>query len=227
LTPDEETHLFRNMNFLKYAAAQLREELDPDEPAAAIVDRIEVFVREAAVILNRIIRANQGLVVCIVKKFAAAGHDFFDLVSDGNISLLRAAERFDFARGIRFSTYATYAIARDFSRTLRKEQIRRSRFLTGRPDFFPFVADHRGEERPTDTLEERTPEEIGSLLARLTDRERMIIVRHFGLTENKWTLMQLGQELGISKERVRQIESGALRKLRDTALAQRLDSRSE
>jgi RNA polymerase primary sigma factor len=223
LTPDEETHLFRKMNYLKYAAVLLREELDADEPAASIVDRIEAFVREAAAILNRIIRANQGLVVSIVRKFAGAGRDFFDLVSDGNISLLRAAERFDFARGIRFSTYATYAISRDFSRTIRREHIRRSRFLTGRPDLFPLVADHRGEDGPAGTREELTALEIGSLLGHLAERERMIIVRRFGLTENKWTLTQLGRELGISKERVRQIESNALRKLREKALAQRLD----
>jgi RNA polymerase primary sigma factor len=98
LTREQEAHLFRTMNFLKSVAARLCEAIDPAKPVTADLDRVEGLLREAGVILNRIIRANQGLVVSLVKKCTEPGQDFFDLVSDGNLSLLRASERFDFAR---------------------------------------------------------------------------------------------------------------------------------
>src|SRR5262249_37112046 len=120
LTREQEVHLFRKLNFVKSVAARLHAAIDPDHADAAELDQIEALLREAGVILNRIICANQGLVGSIVKKYARPGQDFFELFSDGNVSLLRAAERFDFARGVRFSTYATWAIVRDFARGIRK-----------------------------------------------------------------------------------------------------------
>jgi RNA polymerase primary sigma factor len=223
LTREQEAHLFRKMNFLKSVAARLREAIHPEEAVAADLDRFEGLLREAGVILNRIIRSNQGLVVYLVKKYTAPGQDFFDLVSDGNVSLLRASERFDFARGVRFSTYATWVITHDFVRGIRREKTRHTRFVTGRQDVFQSVVDHRSGELPVATEGERSGEAIRSMLGQLDDRERTIIVRRFGLTDNRRTLVELGRELGISKERVRQIESRALRKLRETAETQRPD----
>jgi RNA polymerase primary sigma factor len=223
LTREQEAHLFRTMNFLKSVAARLREAIDPDNPVAADLDRVEVLLRRAAVILMRIIRCNLGLVVSLVKKYAGPGQDFFDLVSDGNLSLLRATEQFDFARGVRFSTYATYAIIRDFARRMGREKTRHTRFVTGPQELFRSLADHRGGDSTDMARRERSTEAIRSLLGQLDDREQTIIVRHFGLNDERRTLVQLGRELGISKERVRQIESRALRKLRDTAEALRLN----
>jgi RNA polymerase primary sigma factor len=91
LTRDQEAYLFRKMNFLKYVAARLRKAIDPEEAGAAEVDRVEVLIQEAAAILNRIVRANQGLVASIVKRYTAPGLDFFDLVSDGNVSARSAS----------------------------------------------------------------------------------------------------------------------------------------
>src|SRR4029077_8931278 len=113
--------------------------------------------------------------------------------------------RFDFARGVRFSTYATWVIVHDFARRLRRERTRHSRFVTGRQSLFQSIVDHRGGELDVVTSQERSGETIRSMRGQLDDRERNIIVRRFGLTDSKRTLVELGLELGISKERVRQI----------------------
>ena len=96
LTREQEVHLFRKMNFLKYQAAQLREAINPSRARSADLDRIEELLREAGAIRNRIIRSYLGLVVSIVKKCTEPCQDFFDLVSEGNVSLIQASERFDF-----------------------------------------------------------------------------------------------------------------------------------
>jgi RNA polymerase primary sigma factor len=217
LTHAQEAHLFRKMNFLKSVAARFRAAIDPDRAVAAELDQVEDLLREARAILDRIIRANQGLVVSIVKKYTWSGRDFFDWVSDGNVALLRASERFDFARGVRFSTYATWAILREFARRIRQTNARRPRFVTGCGDFFQSVVDHRSGDLPEPTPRERSTDAVRSLLSQLNDRDRTIIVRRFGLVDDKQTLSELGRELGVSKERVRQLEARALRKLRDHA----------
>jgi RNA polymerase primary sigma factor len=217
LSREQEVHLFRKMNFLKSVAARLRAAIDPDQADAAEIDQVEALLLETGVILNRIIGANQGLVVSVVKKYAGRGRDFFELLADGNVALLRAAERFDFARGVRFSTYATWAILRELAREVRKEKSCQLRIFTGREDLFQAVADHRGGDLTELTRRERLQEAVRSLLGQLDDRERTIIVRRFGLFGDECSLMELGRELGISKERVRQIESRALRLLRGAA----------
>jgi hypothetical protein len=161
LTRAQETHLFRKMNFLKYVAARLRGAIDPDKAVAAEIDQVEALLREAGAILDRIIRANQGLVVSIVKKCTWSGQDFFDWVSDGNVALLRASERFDFARGVRFSTYATWAILRDFARRIRQPPPVRHRL----PGLLP-IGRRPSEQRPP-----------GADLPRAIDGSRSIVAR--------------------------------------------------
>ncbi|HPP52738.1 MAG TPA: sigma factor, partial [Thermoguttaceae bacterium] len=114
LTRQQEVHLFRKMNYLKYKAAKLREKLDPEHPDQALMDQIERCYEEAVGVKNEIIRANLRLVVSIAKRRVRGTGDFFDLVSDGNMSLIRAVEKFDFTRGYKFSTYATWAIVKNF-----------------------------------------------------------------------------------------------------------------
>jgi RNA polymerase primary sigma factor len=215
LTRAQEAHLFRKMNFLKSVAARLRAAIDPDKAVTAEIDQVEDLLREAGAILDRIIRANQGMVVSIVKKYTWSGRDFFDWVSDGNVALLRASEHFDFARGVRFSTYATWTILREFARRIRQANASRPRFVTGCQDFFQSVVDYRSGDLPEPTPRERSTDAVRSLLSQLNDRERTIIVRRFGLVAEKRTLEELGRELGVSKERVRQLEARALSKLRD------------
>jgi RNA polymerase primary sigma factor len=227
LTREQEVHLFRKMNFLKYQAAQLREAIKPSRARSADLDRIEELLREAGAIRNRIIRSYVGLVVSIVKKYTEPSQDFFDLVSEGNFSLIKASERFDVGRGARFSTYATWAIINNFARQIPKDRTRRVRFATGREGLLQSLTDQRDSGRADAMDREQSRYMIRKMLGSLDGREQMIIARRFGLAGSKQTLMQVGQELRISKERVRQLESRALDKLRTLALVQKLDPTDE
>ena len=118
LTREQEAHLFRKMNYLKLEANKLRETLDVDRPKRRLMDRIENLYEESVAIKNQIISANLRLVVSIAKRYIGPAEDFFELVSDGNLSLIRAVEKFDVSRGNRFSTYATWAIMKNFARSI-------------------------------------------------------------------------------------------------------------
>ena len=85
LTREQEAHLFRKMNYLKYKAHRLREELDPAKAKTAELDEIERLQEEALAVKNQIIRANLRLVVSIAKRHVGPSNNFFELVSDGNM----------------------------------------------------------------------------------------------------------------------------------------------
>lgn len=215
LTREQERHAFRKFNYLKSRAAKLVEKLDPKQATFAELDEIDRLKQAALEVKNVIISANLRLVVSIAKKYARPTLGFFELVSDGNMSLIRAVEKFDYARGNKFSTYASWAIMRNYSRTIPQEDHRRDRFVTGRDEMFEAGADRRNDENDREAAQRRMHEAVASMLNRLDDREQRIIVSRFGLDgEHPQTLEQLGRTLGITKERVRQIESRAQRKLR-------------
>ena len=88
LTREQEQHLFRKYNYLKYKAAKLRKELDVEQPKAPLMDEIEELYEEIVATKNQIARANLRLVVSIAKRHVTPDQNFFELVSDGNVSLL-------------------------------------------------------------------------------------------------------------------------------------------
>ncbi|MGE3818003.1 MAG: sigma-70 family RNA polymerase sigma factor [Isosphaeraceae bacterium] len=224
LNREQEAHLFRKMNYLKYRVAKLRETLDPSRARATVLDEIERLQEEALAVKNQIIRANLRLVVSIAKKRVGPTGNFFELVSDGNMSLIRAVEKFDAGRGFKFSTYASWAIMKNFARTIPEEKTRRDRFVTGHDEMFEAAADHRTAEHEYEIDQKRNQETVQGMLGKLNDRERQILTSRFGLGgASERTLEQLGKELGITKERVRQIESRAQEKLRKFAMEQKLD----
>jgi RNA polymerase primary sigma factor len=224
LTREQEAHLFRKMNYLKYLAAKLREALDPARVSSSGLDAIERLQEEALAVKNRIIRANLRLVVSIVKKRVGPTDNLFELISDGNMSLIRAVEKFDISRGFKFSTYASWAIKKNFSRTIPGERSLRDRFVTGHEEVFEAASDRRSDEHEREGDRRRAQEAIGGMLGRLDDRERRILTGRYGLGgTGGMTLEQLGREMGITKERVRQIESKAKEKLRRVARELRLD----
>ncbi len=221
---EQESHLFRKMNYLKYQANRLRETLDPARAKTTELDEIERLQEEALAVKNQIIRANLRLVVSIAKRHVGPSNNFFELVSDGNMSLIRAVEKFDYARGNKFSTYASWAIMKNFARTIPEENYRRDRFVTGHEEMFEAAADNRTDEHEYETAQKRNEEAVKGMLGRLDDRERRIIISRFGINGvSEQTLEQLGRELGITKERVRQIESRAQEKLRRIAIEEKLD----
>jgi RNA polymerase primary sigma factor len=223
LTREQELHLFRKMNFLKHRAVRFRGEIDPAGAQAPGLDLVEALQGEALAVKNQIIRANLRLVVSTVKKLIRPGQDFAELVSDGTVALIVAIEKFDFSRGYKFSTYASWAIRNNVFRSPLKQR-RRDRFFTGHEAMLADAPDHRNETRPRPAEQEGHREAIQRMLGRLGDRERTIIVARFGLEgAREKTLGQLGKELGISKERVRQLEFRARGKLRALAEEQALD----
>ncbi|MCA9071771.1 MAG: RNA polymerase subunit sigma-70, partial [Planctomycetaceae bacterium] len=108
LSPEEEAALFRRFNYLKYRADRLRAKIKPDAPDETQLDEIEFFLQKAHEAWDRLVQANLRLVVSIARRFADSNHSFDELVSDGQIALMNAIEKFDYARGFRFSTYATH-----------------------------------------------------------------------------------------------------------------------
>ena len=224
LTREQEAHLFRKMNLLKALANRLRDSVDPTRAKTTDLDEIERLQEEALAVKNQLIRANLRLVVSIAKRHVGPSNNFFELVSDGNMSLIRAVEKFDFARGNKFSTYASWAIMKNFARTIPEENYRRDRFVTGHEEMFEAAADNRADEHEYENALKRMQEAVKGMLGRLDDRERRIIISRYGLNgASEQTLEQLGRELGITKERVRQIESRAQDKLRKFAGEDKLD----
>jgi RNA polymerase primary sigma factor len=218
LSREQEAHLFRKMNFLKFRACKLRAALDPTQALTADLDEIERLQGEALTVKNLLIRSNLRLVVSIAKKRVGASNNLFELISDGNMSLIRAVEKFDFSRGFKFSTYASWAIMKNFSRTIPEETRWRNRFVTGQETLFAVAADDRLGEQEYESDQLRNCEAVRGILDQLNDRERKIVVGRYGLDGGReLTLERLGRELGITKERVRQIESRAHAKLRQFA----------
>jgi RNA polymerase primary sigma factor len=215
LDRQQESHLFRKMNYLKFRAVQMRDALDPPRPRTSDLDEIERLQNEALAVKNEIVRANLRLVVSIAKKYVTPTNTLVELVSEGNMSLMQAVEKFDFARGFKFSTYASSAIIKNFAHAIPKEQKWRNRFVTGREEVFAAAADYRSGEHQDEIDEVGNRQAVERVLRCLDRRERQILVRRFGLGGvAAVTLEQLGRDLGISKERVRQIESRAREKIR-------------
>ncbi|MFM8415373.1 MAG: sigma-70 family RNA polymerase sigma factor [Planctomycetota bacterium] len=222
LTREQEVWLFRKFNYLKYKAARLRDQLDPEKPNARLMDQIEKLYEEIVELKNRIVRANLRLVVSIAKRRVSPGDSFFDLVSDGNMSLIRAVEKFDYARGNKFSTYASWAIMKNFARTIPDEHRRRDRFRATDTEFLQEAADRREDEYQVRMAASDRLRQVERFLDRLDSREQTIIIRRYGLDHERepQTLKEVGSALGVTKERVRQIEAKALEKLREAAAAE-------
>ena len=224
LTREQEQHLFRKYNFLKYKANKLRNELDYERPKSSVMDEIEELHEQIVDTKNQIARCNLRLVVSIAKRHVKPDQNFFELVSDGNLSLLRAVEKFDYARGNKFSTYASWAIMKNFARTIPGEYRQRDRFRTSYDELFDLTQEKRSNPTIEENMQQDRLNKIQRVLSRLDERERQIIVGRFGLdhTKEPQTLKEVGEELGVTKERIRQIEARALTKLRQAVQEEKI-----
>jgi len=227
LSKQEEQSLFRLYNYLKFKATQVRVRLEKTRsPKVEDIEEVEHLLDEAARVKNRIVQANLRLVVNIAKRHVSPQTNFFELISDGNMSLLRAVDKFDYTRGFKFSTYASWAIMKNFARTVPKAGKRRERFMTGHDELLEMTEDLRfeGEEgyrEPDVTVKQN----IERVLDELGPREREIVMRRFGLGDmpGPQTLEEVGKHFGVTKERIRQIEGRALKKLRGMLSPQALE----
>jgi RNA polymerase primary sigma factor len=225
LTREQEYHLFRKMNYFKARAAKLRETLNMAEPSSVVMDEIDRLYQAAVEVKNQIVQANLRLVVSIAKRHMKSSDDFFSLISDGNMSLFRAVEKFDFSRGNKFSTYASWAIMKNFARSIPDEFKHKDRFRTTGEEVFMAHEDTRGDHFAQEIAQKQRETQINRILGQLDYREQQIIIRRFGLDHNHepLTLKEVGAELGVTKERIRQLEARALSKLREAATVEHID----
>jgi len=222
LTKPQEQHLFRKMNFLKYRSAKRLEAMKT--PAGRIntqkvrtqdLDEIDSDLKKANEVKDLLINCNMRLVVSIAKRHSAQTDNFFELLSDGNMSLMRAVEKFDYSRGNKFSTYASWAIMKNYARSIPDEKNRRERYVTGNEEFFQEAPDQRSDEQEVVQAAEQATHKVNRLLEYLDPREREIIRLRAGLDNTEgMTLEKIGEKLGITKERVRQLNVRAMKKLR-------------
>jgi RNA polymerase primary sigma factor len=279
LTGEDEVRLAKQMEAGLFAEEKIRKHEWSTESELYRVQR-ETEIGEAA--RRRLTEANLRLVVSVAKKYIGRGMSLLDLIQEGNIGLIRAVEKFDYTKGYKFSTYATWwirqAITRaiaDQARTIRipvhmvetiNRLIRISRRLLqelGREPTSEEIAFEMeispekvreiikvsqepvsletpiGEEEDShlgDFIEDQTAlapadaashqllkEQVEDVLHSLTGRERRVLQLRFGLDDGRSrTLEEVGREFGVTRERIRQIEAKALRKLRHPSRSKKL-----
>ncbi|WEV27973.1 RNA polymerase sigma factor [Streptomyces sp. 71268] len=279
LSAAEEVELARRVEAGLFAEAKLAGAADLDTQLASDLDRLVVLGRMAK---RRLIEANLRLVVSVAKRYVGRGLTMLDLVQEGNLGLIRAVEKFDYARGYKFSTYATWWIRQAMSRALADQArtirvpvhvvelinrvVRVQRRMLqerGQEPTAAEVAEHLGvpEERVSEVrrlaqepISLHTPvgeeddvalgdliedgdatspvesaaflllrEHLEAVLSTLGERERKVVQLRYGLTDGRpRTLEEIGRIFGVTRERIRQIESKTLGKLRDHAFADQL-----
>jgi RNA polymerase primary sigma factor len=224
LSREQEQHQFRLMNFLKHKLNKLRQSIHAPSVRVGELRKIDDLQGKIKKVKERLINCNMRLVASIAKKHNNSGESLFELISDGNLSLMRAVEKFDYSRGNKFSTYASWAIMKNFARSIPDEKHHRERYLTGHEELFETRPDARSDEQECLAQADQARDRIGRLLEGLDPRTREVIRMRNGLDGTEaLTLEQIGQHFGITKERVRQINVRGMKILREKAQEQKVD----
>ncbi|MHC4705553.1 MAG: sigma-70 family RNA polymerase sigma factor [Planctomycetota bacterium] len=227
LNREREIELFRRYNYLKYLACLTRAGIKPNRVSSARLTSIEDYLNQAQAIKRMIIEANLRLVIGAASKHLTSGANLADLVSEGNYSLTRAVETFDYTKGFRFSSHASWAIAKDYAR---KTPDRTARAGRSKATSLAGIHHDLRTKATTDIVAvERARQDLTQVVKdNLDEREQYIVLNHFGLLgspvkKKTKTLKQIGEDLSLTKERVRQIELVALQKLRQSLSPEQFD----
>jgi len=229
LSPRQEEFLFRKYNFLKYQAARGQKELNLKYPQGKLVRRMRSFLQEAEEIKEKLIRSNLRLVVSAARKHTRDDAQMLEMISEGNIALMNAVEKFDFSLGFKFSTYATWAVVKRFASY--HSQKNKRRVDTVSDELLEVAQDLRVQENQVVAVESARQSLQNVMSETLEERERVIVQHHYGLAEAEKiigqrkakSLSQIAALIGLSKERVRQIELLALQKLRKVLSPEQFD----
>jgi RNA polymerase primary sigma factor len=212
----DEVRLFLRYNYARYRLARLGH-MPGRKPTDALTAEMKRWYRRAMRLRSELTGANLALVIAMAKRTRIPDVDFTELISEGNMALLRAIEKFDVSRGYKFSTYACRVILQSFSRMANKSTTYRNRFGV---EFDPAMEPGDHTEIKRQNVRNEALSRLHKILieneAALSAPEQRVIDRRFALTEGgkKRTLATVGKEMGVSKERIRQIQRSALAKLR-------------
>ena len=232
LDAKQERALFLQFNYARYKVAKLKEKLGNKPVTEPQARELLKWHSLAKRLRDQIAQSNLALVLAMAKRVRHSDMDFSDLISEGNMALLRAIDKFNVARGFKFSTYACRAILKAFSRSGMKHSLYRQLFPT---DFDPALERSDFQRNKYDEHEDDCATEVMRIVldnrADLTDVEQEVIHHRFAIHRKATdspvplTLEQVGQIVGLTKERVRQIQNKALEKIRKTLEANYLDGR--
>jgi len=218
MSPAEEQLMFRRFNFAKRKLKLMKKRI---MDGGLTKECAELFVQwhdKSEHLREYLVRTNLALVLAMAKRTRLGDVDFAEIVSEGNMALLRAVEKFNVDRGFKFSTYACRAILKAFSRTALKHNRHRTRFPV---EFEPDLEKSDWSDRKRDAVEQDLVSELKTIvdrnLAELSDVEQTVLKRRFNWEQEQnspLTLEEVGQIIGVTKERVRQIQNKALAKIR-------------
>jgi RNA polymerase sigma factor (sigma-70 family) len=214
----EERLMFLRFNYCKKRLSSLQKQI---RQGGLTMTRAREFLdwhRKFEHFREYLVRTNLALVLAMAKRTRLGEVDFAEVVSEGNMALLRAIDKFSADRGFKFSTYACRAILKAFSRTAMKSSRHRTRFPV---EFEPEMEQSDWADRRRDIVEDDCIDELKAIvdrnLADLSSVEQAVIRRRFNwqqAEESPMTLEEVGKTIGVTKERVRQIQNKALAKIR-------------
>jgi len=220
LSHAKEHHLFLRFNYARLQVITILRDYSGKKLSAPATRKLLAWGHRMLAARGVIVRLNLPLVLAMAKRTRLSNMDFNELISEGNMALLRSVEKFDCSRGFKFSTYSCRAILKSFSRVAMRASRYRGTFPT---EFDPAMERSDFIERQRERMAGDCVDELKEIflqnLAGLSDVERTVISERFALatvgqTSAPKTLEQVGTLIGVTKERVRQIQNNALKKMR-------------
>src|SRR5687767_3474098 len=214
----EEKLMFLRFNFAKRKLTLLQKKAKQQGLTRELAEQLVEWHRRFEHFREYLVRTNLALVLAMAKRTRLGDVDFAEIVSEGNMALLRAVDKFNVERGFKFSTYACRAILKAFSRTAMKANRHRTKFPV---EFEPDLEKSDWADKRRDQVEEDCIDELKTIvdrnLADLSTVEETVIRRRFNwdqTDDSSLTLEDVGKIIGVTKERVRQIQNKALAKIR-------------